>query len=160
MASAPSLQIKQSPPVCRKERCSFRRLSIRAELQRPDTVQTLRKKMSLRKGVFSYVSGFISLARVSTNSGTNCSTKALHSLEINPTGMRSQEPSNTSLSSSCWSEVNQCCIKAVVEPGFRWTSECLLPRQPSPCRSCTPAQILHRVNGVLLVVLISTSSSS
>ena len=46
-----------------------------------------------------------------------------------------------------------------VEPGFRWTSECLSPLQPSPCRSCTPEYYLKITSDALLEV-ISTSSSS
>ena len=34
-------------------------------------------------------------------------------------------------------------IEIVSQPGFRWTSGCLLPLQPSPCRSCTPANNFH-----------------
>ena len=45
------------------------------------------------------VSGFISEDKVSTSSGTNSSTKFLHSSAISLIGMSAQEPSNTSRSS-------------------------------------------------------------
>merc|ERR1719481_1468155 len=74
---APFLHILQSPPKF----CFWSILSILSELQSPETVHT--------------VSGFISLAKVSTSCTSKSSMRVLHSLVISFTGMRSQEPSST-----------------------------------------------------------------
>ena len=121
----------------------------------------MRKKLpSKKKGVKSYVSGFISLARVSTSSGTNCSTRALHSFAISPTGMRSQDPSNTSLSSSCLS------LQWWTFPwDFLWNLSFVGHQGVSRLPNHLLADRAHLynvqiVNDVYILVVISTSSSS
>lgn len=70
------------------------------------------------------VSGFISLARVSTSSGMNWSDSALHSLAISLIGMKGHtKPSNTS---------------PAAPPGSHWIRTVSLASPTSPCKSCRP----------------------
>ena len=70
----------------------------RSKEPEPDSYDPLKNDKMIQ--IRTHVSGFISLARVSTNSGINWSTNWSHSDLINLIGIKSQDPSSTSLNSS------------------------------------------------------------